>query len=63
MLIRDSETTIKIKFAVLRGGGMGGREENRQKRCFFSLGETPRQLNFESANFIVEKFCCHCAGS
>ena len=29
--IRDGETTIKIKFAVLRGG----REENRPKTLFF----------------------------
>ena len=41
-LLRDSETTIKIKFAVWRGGGrIGGREENRPKRSY--LWETPRQ--------------------
>ena len=33
--IRAGETTIKIKFAVLRGGEIGGREENLSKRCFF----------------------------
>ena len=26
-------------------------------------GKMSRQFNFESATFIVEKFCCHCAGS
>ena len=57
-MVRDGETTIKIKFSVFEGGG---REENRPKRCF--SWETPRQPNFEIANFIVEKFCCHCAGS
>ena len=29
--VRDGETTIKIKFSLLRGGGLGGREENRPK--------------------------------
>ena len=34
--IRESETTIKIKFALFRGGGgQGGREENCPKRFFF----------------------------
>ena len=31
---RKSETTIKIKFALFRGGGKGGREENCPKRYF-----------------------------
>ena len=31
------------------------------KRCVSR--ETPRQQTFESAIFIVEKICCHCAGS
>ena len=35
MDIRDGETTIKSKFACLGGGGIGGREQDRQKRCFF----------------------------
>ena len=41
--LRDGETTAKIKIAVLRGGGgdIGGREENRPKRCF--SWETSRQ--------------------
>ena len=55
--------TIKIKFALLRGVGLEGREEKRPKTLLFFSWETPRQYNFESANFIVEKFCCHCAGS
>ena len=33
--IRDGETTIKIKFALLRGVGLGGREQNRPKTLFF----------------------------
>ena len=32
---RDGETTIKIKFALLRGVGLGGREENRPKNTAF----------------------------
>ena len=51
----------KIKFALFRGGGQGGREENNPKRYF--SWETSWQYNFESANFIVEKFCCHGTGS
>ena len=59
--LRESETTIKIKFVFFRGGLAGGREENCPK-CYFSW-EAPRQYNFESENFIVEKVCCHGAGS
>ena len=33
--LRDSETTIKIKISLLRGGGLGGREENRPETLFF----------------------------
>ena len=32
---RESETTIKIKFAFFRGGGQGGREEDCPKRYIF----------------------------
>ena len=32
---RDGEMTIKIKFSLLRGGGLGGREENRPKTLVF----------------------------
>ena len=40
--LRDGgETTIKIKFSLFEGGGLGGRDENRPKRCF--SWETPRQ--------------------
>ena len=50
--IRDSETTIKITFCVFEGGGsLGAERKIVQKRCF--SWETPRQYNFESANFIV----------
>ena len=60
-MFRDGETTIKIKFALLRGGWAGGQRGKLSKTLFF-VG-TPRQYNFESENFIVEKFCCHGAGS
>ena len=41
-ILRDGETTIKIKNSLLRaGGGLGGRKEIVQKRCFSR--ETPRQ--------------------
>ena len=33
--IRDGETTIKIKIAVLRGGGIGGREAKSSKALLF----------------------------
>ena len=64
-IIRDGETTRKINVSFVELVGIGGREENRPKRFFFGGGggETPQQDNFGSANFIVEKFCCHCAGS
>ena len=66
LMIRDSETTIIIIiiiiFANLRGGG-GQRGKSSKMLFFFVCGKTPRQYNFESANFIVEKFCCHYAGS
>ena len=35
MTLRDGETTIKIKFALLRGVGLGDREENRPKTLYF----------------------------
>ena len=62
---RDGEETIKIQFTLLGDGGIGESEENRSKTLFFfffSWG-MPRQYNVESANFSVEKFCCHCTGS
>ena len=34
LILRDGETTIKIKFALLRGGGVGGRKENRPETLF-----------------------------
>ena len=33
--VRDGETTIKIKCSLLRGGGLGGREENCPKTLVF----------------------------
>ena len=49
------------KICAFVGGRIGGRDENRPKTLF--SWETPRQSNLEIANFIVEKFSCHCAGS
>ena len=54
------ETTIKIKFAVLGGGHWGQRGKSSKTLLFVGNATT---INFESVNFIVEKFCCHCAGS
>ena len=50
--IRDSETTIKIKFAPLRGVGPGGREENRPKTLFL-VGNATTIKFAESADFRV----------
>ena len=33
--VRDGETTIKIKFALFEGVGLGDREGNRPKTLFF----------------------------
>ena len=33
--LRDGETTIKIKFSLFEGRGLGGREENRPKMLVF----------------------------
>ena len=51
---------IKIEYSLL-GGALGAERTIVQRHCF--SWETPRQYNFESANFIAEKYCCHCAGS
>ena len=40
---------------------MGAERKNRPKRLVFEGNATT--INFESGKFIVEKFCCHCAGS
>ena len=40
--LRAGETTIKMNFSLFEGGGgLGGKEANRPKRCF--SWETPRQ--------------------
>ena len=41
---RDSETTIQIKFAFSRGGGLGGREENCPKTRVFFLGKRHNKI-------------------
>ena len=42
--LRDGETTIKMKFAVSRGGGLGGREENRPKKLVFVGNATTTKI-------------------
>ena len=41
--IRDGETTIKIKFELLRGGALGQSRESSRNCWFFFSWETPRQ--------------------
>ena len=49
--IRDGETTIKIKFAVLRGGHWGAERKIIQNAIFVENVTTIKV--FESANFIL----------
>ena len=49
--IRDSETTIKIKFCVSEGGGLGRREENRPKMLFFFLVGSATTIKFWKFKF------------
>ena len=59
---RSRQDDNKNKICAFEGvGALGAEKKIVQKRCF--SWQTPRQWNFESANLIVEKFCCHCAGS
>ena len=44
-----------------RRGQLEAERKFVQKSCF--SWETPWQEHFESANVIVEKSCCHCAGT
>ena len=39
VFLRAGETTLKIKFALLRVVGLGGREENRPKTLLFFVGD------------------------
>ena len=62
---KDSEAAKRHKktiFALVRRARHWGQRGKSSRTMFFSL-KTPRQHNFESANFIVEKFNRHCAGS
>ena len=63
--LRDGETTTKIKFALLMGGGgIGAERKIVPKHIFFCfVGNAMTITFFESANFIVKIFGCHCAGS
>ena len=58
---RRRDDNKNIIFAFWGGGGLGGQRGKTSKTLFFVGNATT--INFESANFIVEKFCCHCAGS
>ena len=57
--IRENETTIKIKFALFRGGGWGwagGREENCPKRYFHGKRHDNKILKVKillSRSFVV----------
>ena len=59
LIFRAGETTIKIKFSLFEGGGLGGREENRPNRCFFFFrGKRHDKINLKvqillSRNFVV----------
>ena len=55
---RESETTVKIKFALFRGGGggQGGREENCPKRYFHGKRHDNKISKVQillSRNFVV----------
>ena len=64
VLLRESETTIKIKFAFSAGGGGGaGGQRGKLSKTLFFVGNATTIKTFESEKFIVEKFCCHGAGS
>ena len=62
---RGSETARRHKKTALLGGGGGdggwGQRGKSSKNAVF-VGKFST-INIESANFIVEKFCCHCTGS
>ena len=63
LCVRDGEKTPKIKFAPLSGGGgIGSREENRQKNTVF-LGERHHNNILKVQILLSRKFCCHCAGT
>ena len=52
----------KNKICAFEGGGAHwGQRGKSSKNAVFFLWGTPRQYNLESANFIVETFCCHYA--
>ena len=52
----DGETTIKITFSVFEGGGLGGREENRPKCCFFFRGKRHDNKILKSQILLSKKF-------
>ena len=54
----DNKTNI---FAFEGGGGPGGGLGGREERFFRGQRHDNKILNVQI--FIVEKFCCHCAGS
>ena len=63
-IFRDDETSIKIKFALFRGVGIGGGEENRPKTLFFFRGKRHDNKILKVQILLSRNyFCCHCAGS
>ena len=58
--LRDGETTIKIQFAVLRGGTSGAERQIVQNAVSFFCGKRHdnKMLKVNILLFIVEKFCC-----
>ena len=57
-IIRDGETTIKMKICVFEGGGKGGREENRPKTLFFLAKLKPGFINRVLVAVIFEASKC-----
>ena len=56
--LRDGETTIKIKFSLFGGGGLGGREEDRPNAVFRSKRHDNKILKVQ---ILLSR--SHCAGS
>ena len=52
VLVGEGETTIKVKFALFRGVGRGGREENCPKMLFFWGGGCSLVARLYSRNFV-----------
>ena len=53
---------MTIKLICVFEGAHGGQRGKNVKKTFF-LGKCRDNKTIESAHFVVENFCCHCAGS